>query len=159
MARLLIAGRYIEPRPVTQHEAGWLLRGDSRAARNGLRRGDLTTTWVGRRRHVDPASLVTRLADDSLAQEALAGLLEGRIRLPHPSQPTPDMPQAVACAAIAHEPWLMSVIGPDEPEIGRPNMGGAVISAVMSAHSDAVLLDGHSRASSSPPPTTTRHRP
>lgn len=101
MPDLLIARRYVRPRPLTQHEAGWLLRADARAARNAIRRGELGVAWVGRRRLVDAGALAERLAGDELALEALAALLEGRIRLPHPSQPAPSLPRAVAAAAVS----------------------------------------------------------
>jgi hypothetical protein len=98
--RLLIARRYVTPRPLSQREAAWLLRDDARAVRNALRRGDLAPAWVGRRRLVDAVDLAARLAGDELALEALAGLLEGRICLPHPSQAAPSLPRAVAAAAL-----------------------------------------------------------
>lgn len=70
------------------HEAAAVLRCSEHEARLRMRRGGLPVRWAGRRRLVDVVGLAELLAGDALALEALAGMVEGRIRVPrHAAQP------------------------------------------------------------------------
>jgi len=69
------------------HEAAYVLQVSVRCVRNQLRRGELAEVGPDRRRRLDPDQVAEMVSDRPLALEVLAGILDGRVRVPRCSDP------------------------------------------------------------------------